>query len=144
MSQAPACVKLPRALSGLWLLTASLSALAVPVLMASVPYWHDLRHYLQQLGLWQTWVSIAVCVGLLVISRRKHAETEEAWAQGALLIFIMGGMLTGILLNYGVLPQWLVQPASLIKTAQVLVLMVLHWGCALQTWRCLRRFDQQA
>lgn len=144
MSQAPACVKLPRALSGLWLLTASLSALAVPVLIASVPYWHDLRHYLQQQGLWQTWVSIAVCVGLLVISRRKHAETEEAWAQGALLIFVMGGMLTGILLNYGVLPQWLVQPASLIKTAQVLVLMVLHWGCALQTWRCLRRFDQQA
>lgn len=132
-------LRAPRWLATLWLLTATLSVLAVAVMLATVPNWHVLRGYLAQLGLWQTWISIAVCVVLLVISKRKHAESEEEWAQGALLIFVLGGLLTAVLLNYGVLPQWLVHSDSWAKLAQVVGLVLLHWGCAWGTWRSLRR-----
>lgn len=137
-------LKLPIGLASLWLLTASVSALAVPILLATVPYWHTVRGYLAQIGLWQTWISIAVCVGLLAISKRKHAENEEAWAQGALLIFVMGGLLTAILLNYGVLPLWLVQSTSGLKQLQVLGVLGLHWVCALCTLRSLLKFRSHA
>lgn len=140
MSAVRPSLTLPLSLASLWLLTATVSALAAPVIIATVPYWHTVRVYLAQLGLVQTWISIAACVGLLVISRRKHAENEEAWAQGALLIFVMGGLLTAIALNYGVLPQWLVRSASMALTAQVVVLLVLHWCCACWTLRGLLKF----
>lgn len=137
-------LKVPLSLASLWLLTVSVSALAVPVLIATVPHWHTVRAYLAQLGLVQTWISIAVCVGLLVISRRKHAEHEEAWAQGALLIFVMGGLLTAILLNYGVLPQWLVRSASMALTAQVLSIMLLHWCFAWLTLRSMLQWRKRS
>lgn len=117
-------------LAGVWLLSASLSALAVPVLMASVPYWHEVRLHLQQLALVQTWISIAACVGVLAISRRKHSETEQPWAQGALLIYVVGGLLTAILLNYGVLPQFLAKSGSTGPQLQVLGLVLGHILCA--------------
>lgn len=144
MRTGAASLRWPLALAGGWLASASLSALAVPITIATVPYWHDVRVYLQQLGLWQTWISIAACVGLLVISRQKHSENEEAWAQGALLIFVLGGMVTAILINYGVLPQWLVQSNDVLKQLQLLVLMLLHWLCALLTLRSLLQFRKRA
>lgn len=138
--QAP--LKAPWWLACTWLLAASLSALAVLLVLLTVPAWHTATHYLQVIAGVQTWVSIAACVGLLALSKRKHAETEEEWARGALLIYVLGGVLTAVLLNYGVLPQWLASSSSLVKHAQMLGLMVLHWVCALQTWRTLRRFTR--
>lgn len=143
MASGTASLKWPLSLASIWLLTATLSVLAVPVMLATVPHWHTVRGHLAQLGLVQAWISIAACVGLLVISKRKHAENQEAWAQGALLIFVMGGLLTAVLLNYGVLPQWLVQPASWLKQVQVWVLMALHWGCAFFTVRSLLQFRRK-
>lgn len=143
MARGTPSLKVPLSLASLWLLTATVSALAAPVILATVPYWHAVRGHLAQLGQWQTWISIAACVGLLAISRRKHAETEEAWAQGPLLIFVLGGLVTAIVLNYGVLPQWLVHSASLLKQAQVLGLMVLHWSCAFFTVRSLLQFRRK-
>lgn len=139
MAHTPASLRWPLALAAVWLLSATLSTLAAPVLIATVPYWHEVRTQLAQLSLWQTWISIAACVGILVLSRKKHAETEEAWAQGALLIYVMGGMLAAIVIHYGVLPQWLVRSASLAKLAQVLALVLVHWVCALYTLRALLR-----
>ena len=137
-------LKAPLALAGVWLATASASALAVPVIIATVPYWHTVRVYLEQLGLWQTWISIAACVGLLMLSKRKHAETEETWAQGAMLIYVLGGVLTAILLNYGVLPRWLVKSSSLALTAQVLAIMLMHWCFAWLSLRSLLKSRSQA
>ena len=133
----------PLALAAIWLLSASLSALAVPVIIATVPYWHEVRVHLAQIGLWQTWISIAACVVLLSLSRKKHAETEEGWAQGALLIYVLGGVVTAVLLNYGVLPRWLVQSASFVLTAQVVAVMLLHWCCAALTLRSLLAYRKQ-
>lgn len=142
VATASTSVKVPLALAAVWLLSTSASTVAGPVLMATVPYWHDVRHYLQQLGLWQSWISIAVCLGLLLLSKRKHAETEEVWAKGALLIFVMGGLLSAIVTNYGVLPQWLVKPASLTLTAQLLALVLAHGCCAALALRHLWRWRQ--
>ncbi|MNZ04095.1 hypothetical protein D3C78_207890 [compost metagenome] len=144
MSQGTACMKVPMALAGLWLLTASVSVLAVPLIIATVPGWHTITRYLQMVSGVQTWVSIAACVVLLMLSRRKHSESEEEWAQGAILIYVLGGVISAVLLNYGVFPQWLAKSASLVKQAQVLALMLLHWCCAWCTWRSLRRHCPQA
>lgn len=131
--------KVALVLASLWLLTVCLSALAVPFIVASVPYWHEVRLHLQQLGLVQTWISIAACVGLLGISRRKHSETEQPWAQGALLIYVLGGLLSAILLNYGVLPQFLAKSNSTGPQLQVAALMLLHGLCAVLAERALLR-----
>lgn len=144
MAEGKASIKVPLALASIWFLTASLSALSAPVLIATVLYWHEVRIHLAQIAQWQTWISIAACLGLLMLSKRKHAETQEAWGQGALLIFVLGGLVTAILLNYGVLPQWWVKSASLLLMAQVLVLMALHWVCALLTLRSLLNFRKRA
>jgi O-antigen/teichoic acid export membrane protein len=135
---------LPGWLAGVWLLSAVASAVAAPVIIATVPYWHTVRIHLMDLGQWQAWISIAACVGLMVFSRRKYAEHEEGWAQGALLIYVIGGLLTAIVMTYGVLPQWLVHSSSMAKTAQVVVLVVLHVVCAACTWRSLRKWYRTA
>lgn len=133
----------PLWLARLWLLTASVSALAVPVILALQPHWHIARVHLAQLGVWQAWISIAACLGLLLLSRKKHTQSEEPWAQGALLIFVLGGLLSAILLNYGVLPQWLARSSSLALSVQIIAVMLLHWCCAWHTWRRLRQFSRQ-
>ena len=133
----------PRSLASLWLLTCGVSTLAAPILMATVAQWHTVRMYLAQLGLVQTWISIACCLGLLLFSRRKHAETEEPWAQGALLIYVIAGLLTAIVINYGVLPQWLGHSSSLALTAQILSLLLVHACCAWRTWHSLWKFRKQ-
>lgn len=74
----------------------------------------------------------------MVISKRKHAETQESWAQAAQL-FVMGGLLTALVLHYGLLPQWLAHSSAWLKQAQMLVFMLLHWLCA---WMALRKIVQ--
>lgn len=135
-----AAMKVPIAAASIWSATAIFSLLAALSIVMMVPQWHTQRLYFAQLGLWQTWVSIAACLSLLMLSKRKHADTEEAWAKGALLIYVLGGLLSAILLNYGVLPRWLVQHASLALTAQVLALMVVHGCCAWLSLRSLLDF----
>lgn len=112
------------------------------VLLLSASNWHAVRDQLQQLSLWQSWISIAACAGLLVISRKKHSENQQEWAQGALLIYVIGGLLTALVLHHGVLIQFLAQHESLLRQAQVLVLLALHWLCAVLTLRSLWRFRQ--
>ena len=130
------------ALAASWLLTLSLSTLAVVVLLVSAGNWHAIRGPLQQLSLWQSWISIAACAGLLVISRKKHSEKQQEWAQGALLIYVLGGLLTALVLHHGVLTQFLAQHESLLRQTQVLGLLLLHWLCAVLTLRSLWRFRQ--
>lgn len=137
MPAASHAMKAPLALAGLWLATVTVAVLAAVGILVVVPQWHAERVYLEQLGLWQTWVSIAACLSLLMLSKRKHAETEEVWAQGALLIYVLGGLLSAILLNYGVMPRWLVRPSSVALTAQVCALLIAHECCAWLTLRSL-------
>lgn len=131
-------VRWPLWLAGVWLLASIATIFAVPVLIATVPAWHEVRTYLQQLGQVHAWIAIAACVGLLVLSKRKHAETEETWAQGALLIFVLGGVLSVLVLQFGVWPQWLARSNSTTLQLQVFGLMAVHGGCAMLTWRRLR------
>ena len=136
MPHTPVRMFAPRLLSSVWCVTAVLAALAAPVLLATQPGWHVVRVQLAQLGVWQCWVSVLACVALLLLSRRRHSEREEPWAQGPLLIGVMGGLLSAIVLNYGVLPQWLVNAASLRLTCLLAGLVLVHCGCAV--WVCWR------
>lgn len=52
----------------------------------------------------QTWISIACCALLLVISRRKQSTTVLPWARNA-LIFVILGMLLAFVLQFGVAPR---------------------------------------
>jgi hypothetical protein len=52
----------------------------------------------------QTYISIAACACLLVISKRKHAEKPEQWAQAA-MVFVILGLLLALLVQYGVAPR---------------------------------------
>lgn len=139
-----AAARTPWWLACLWLGTVAGSLLAVVGLFATEPNWHRITAQLQSLSLVQTWISIAACVSLLALSRRKHAETEEAWAQGALLIYVLGGLVTAVLLHYGILPQWLARGHAWLPRLQMLGLLLLHGGCAWLAWRCLYRYRKQA
>lgn len=139
-----AAARTPWWLACLWLGTVAGSLLAVIGLFATEPNWHRITAQLQPLSLVQTWISIAACVGLLALSRRKHAETEEAWAQGALLIYVLGGLVTAVLLHYGVLPQWLARAHAWLPRLQMLGLLLLHGGCAWLAWHSLHRYRKQA
>jgi O-antigen/teichoic acid export membrane protein len=139
MAASTASFEVARALSGIWLVSTCMSALAGPVIMANEPPWHAVRGNLQQLGEVQMWISIAACVGLLVISRKKHSETEQAWAQGALLIYVLGGLLSVLVLNFGALPKFLVQSNNTLAQMQVVMCMLLHGLCACLALRSLRK-----
>lgn len=138
-----ASVRWPLWLTGVWLLASIATIFAVPVLIATVPYWHEVRVYLQQLGQVHAWIAIAACVGLLVLSKRKHAETEEAWAQGALLIYVLGGVLSVLVLQFGIWPQWLARSNSTSLQLQVFALMAVHGVCAMLAWRRLRAYARE-
>lgn len=131
--------KVALALSSFWLLTLSLSLLAAVALLVFSQNWHAVRGPLQQLSLWQSWISIAACAVLLAISRKKHDESQQPWAQGALLIYVLGGLLTALLWHHGVLPQWLAHATSLWKSVQLMGLLLLHWGCAAASVRHIWR-----
>ena len=136
-------VRAPLTLALLWAVSAALGIGTALVLLVSVSPWHAVRHQLAQVALWQCWTAVLVCLALLILSRRRHAEQEQPWAQGRLLVWVLGGLLSAIVLNYGVLPQWLAQPTALGLRAQSVVLMLLQGSCALASVRHLLHYRRQ-
>ena len=132
--------KMPLLVAAGWFITVTASILCVVAVIMGLPSWHDARVYVQQIALWQTWLSIAACIVLLMISRKRQAETEEKWAQGAMPVYVLGGLVTAILLTYGILPQWLVQPGAMLKTVQVVAIVVVHWICAFLALKALLKY----
>lgn len=89
----------------------------------------------------QAWISIACCALLLVFSKRKYAEKQEAWAQEA-MVFMLGGLLLALVGQYGVAPRIAAQQGAVWRYAGM-GLYALQWVCALCTlWhvaRCVNR-----
>ena len=129
----------PLLCASLWCLALACAVLAAGVVMATEPQWHAMARRLQQISSVQTWISIAACLGLMLLSKRKYAETVEAWGQTT-LIYIVGGLLTALLFQYGLMPQWLAHPDSLRQQLLLLVIGALHLVCAVATLRSLLRF----
>lgn len=131
--------RLPVLAAALW--WGSLSAmgfLAVPLLFAHLPTQvlagQTATHLLQA----QTYVSMACCVVLFLVSKRKHAEAQEAWAEDA-IVFVICGLLLALLVQYGVAPRVVARQSLPLWHTVGSVMYLLQWGCALAVlWRTAR------
>lgn len=128
--------RIPLLAAGLW--WGSLSAIgfmAVPMLFAHLPTPALAGFMAAKLFAAQTWVSIACCALLLVLCKRKHAETMEPWAQSAIGL-VIGGMLLALLVQYGVSPRIVARDNLKLWHSLGTVMYALQWICALAVlWR---------
>ena len=132
--------RLPVLAAALW--WGSLSAIgfvAVPMLFAHLPTPAMAGNMAAKLFAAQTYISIAACACLLVLSRRKHAEKPEEWAQAA-MIFVILGMLMALLVQYGVAPRIVARQNLKLWHGVGSAMYVVQWLCALAVlWRTARR-----
>ncbi|WOI46770.1 DUF4149 domain-containing protein [Acidovorax sp. BLS4] len=132
--------RVPVLAAALW--WGSLSAigfLAVPLLFVHLPTPALAGNMAARLFEAQTFVSIACCVCLLLLSKRRHAETQEDWAQAA-LVFVIAGLLLALLVQYGVSPRIVARQNLRLWHSVGSVMYALQWGCALAVlWRTSRR-----
>ncbi len=132
--------RLPVLLAALW--WGSLSTvgfMVVPMLFAHLPSPAVAGAMAARFFEAQTFVSMACGVLLLVLSRRRHAETQEPWAQAA-MVFIIGGLLLALLVQYGVSPRIVARQNLKLWHSVGTAMYALQWLCALAVlWRTARR-----
>ena len=89
-------LRLPVLVAALWWgsLT-TIGFLVVPLLFAHLPSPALAGGMAARLFAAQTWVSVACCMVLLMISRPKGSVTPYPWAQAA-IVFIVGGLLLAL------------------------------------------------
>ena len=122
--------RLPIFAAALW--WGSLSAigfLAVPMLFANLGNPTVAGNMAAKLFAAQTWVTVACCLALLLLAKRRHAEQEEAWAQSG-LVLVIGGMLLALLVQYGVSPRIVARQDLKLWHSVGTVMYVLQWVCA--------------
>jgi hypothetical protein len=131
--------RLPALVAALW--WGSLSTvgfMVVPLLFARLPTPAMAGGMAAHLFAAQTWVSVACCMLLLLISRRKGSVVQHPWAQAA-IVFIVGGLLLALLGQYGVTPRILARQDLRLWHSVGTALYVAQWCCALVVlWRTLR------
>jgi cytochrome bd-type quinol oxidase subunit 2 len=111
-----------------------MGGVAVPVLQAHLSSPTQAAAACAALLAAQTWISIACCALLLVVSKRKYAERQEAWAQ-AVMVFVLGGLLLALVAQYGMAPRVAARQGAVWQYAAV-AMQVLQWLCALCTlWK---------
>lgn len=132
--------RLPVVAAALW--WGSLSAIgfvAVPLLFAHLPTPAMAGAMAAQLFEAQTYVSMACCVCLFVLSRQKHAETQEPWARAA-MVFIILGLLLALLVQYGVAPRIVARQNLKLWHGVGTAMYAAQWACALAVlWRTAAR-----
>ncbi len=132
--------RLPALVAALWWgsLT-TIGFLVVPLLFAYLPSPSIAGNMAARLFAAQTWVAVACCLVLLLISRPRNAVAQYPWAQGAML-FILGGLLLALLNQYGVAPRIVARQDLRLWHSMGSVMYVLQWGCALVVfWHTLRQ-----
>lgn len=130
---------LPALVAALWWgsLT-TIGFLVVPLLFAYLPSPSVAGNMAARLFAAQTWVAVACCLVLLLISRPKNAVSQYPWAQAAML-FILGGLLLALLNQYGVAPRIVARQDLRFWHSVGSLLYLLQWGCALVVlWHTLR------
>ena len=132
--------RLPVFAAALW--WGSLSAigfLAVPLLFAHLSTPAMAGNMAAKLFQAQTYISIAACACLLVISKRKHAEKPEEWAQAA-MVFIILGLLLALLVQYGVAPRIVARQNLKLWHGVGTVMYAGQWLCAAATlWKVAKQ-----
>ena len=132
--------RLPALVAALWWgsLT-TIGFLVVPLLFAYLPSPSIAGNMAARLFAAQTWVAVACCLVLLLVSRPKNAVAQYPWAQAAML-FILGGLLLALLNQYGVAPRIVARQDLRLWHSVGTVMYVLQWGCALVVfWHTLRQ-----
>ena len=122
--------RLPIFLAALWWSSLSvIGFVAVPLVFVRIPQ-RMLAGYMAA-GLFeaQTWISIACCARFLVVSRRKHSQTIEQWAQSA-LVFVILGMLLAFVLQFGVAPRVIAYHGVKLWHNLATALYLGQWLCA--------------
>ena len=131
--------RLPALLAALWWgsLT-TIGFLVVPLLFAHLPSPAMAGGMAARLFAAQTRVTEVCCVLLLLISRPKGEVTQYPWAQAA-MVFIVGGLLLALLVQFGVAPRIVARQDLRLWHSVGSVMYVLQWCCALVVlWRTLR------
>ena len=131
--------RLPALLAALWWgsLT-TIGLLVVPLLFAHLPSPAMAGGMAARLFAAQTWVTVVCCVLLLLISRPKGEVTQYPWAQAA-MVFIVGGLLLALLVQFGVAPRIVARQDLRLWHSVGSVMYALQWCCALVVlWRTLR------
>lgn len=128
--------RLPVFLAALWWgsLT-TLGALVVPMLFMHLATPAMAGNMAARLFAAQTWLSIACGLLLLLISRPKGEITQYPWARAA-MIFILGGMLLAVLVQFGVAPRIEARQNLRVWHSAGTVLFGLQWLCALAVLWC--------
>ena len=131
--------RLPALLAALWWgsLT-TIGFLVVPLLFAHLPSPAMAGGMAARLFAAQTWVTVVCCVLLLLISRPKGEVTQYPWAQAA-MVFIVGGLLLALLVQFGVAPRIVARQDLRLWPSVGSVMYALQWCCDLVVlWRTLR------
>ena len=131
--------RLPALLAALWWgsLT-TIGFLVVPLLFAHLPSPAMAGGMAARLFAAQTWVTVVCCVLFLLISRPKGEVTQYPWAQAA-MVFIVGGLLLALLVQFGVAPRIVARQDLRLWHSVGSVMYALQWCCALVVlWRTLR------
>ena len=138
-------LRLPVLVAALWWgsLT-TIGFLVVPLLFAHLPSPALAGGMAARLFAAQTWVSVACCMVLLMISRPKGSVTSYPWARAA-IVFIVGGLLLALVSQFGVAPRIVARQDLRLWHTLGTVLYVVQWCCALVVlWRTLPRPEAPA
>ncbi|MDD2546210.1 MAG: DUF4149 domain-containing protein [Burkholderiaceae bacterium] len=132
-------VRGPVLLAALWWGSLStIGFLVVPLLFVHLPSPALAGQMAAQLFAAQTWVSVACCLLLLMISRPKHAIEQYPWAQSA-MVFVLAGMLLALVSQFGVSPRIVARQDLRLWHSVGSGMYLLQWGCALAVlWRTAR------
>ncbi|MBY0453405.1 MAG: DUF4149 domain-containing protein [Burkholderiaceae bacterium] len=130
--------RLPALVAALWWgsLT-TVGFLVVPLLFAHLPTPALAGGMAAQLFAAQTWLSVACCMVLLLISRPRGAVAQYPWAQAA-IVFMMGGFLLALLMQFGVAPRIVARQDLRLWHSVGTLMYVAQWACALAVlWHTL-------
>ena len=132
--------RLPALVAALWWGSLStIGFLVVPMLFAHLPSPTVAGNMAAKLFAAQTWVAVACCLVLLLVSRPKQAVAQYPWARAA-MVFILGGLLLALLTQFGVAPRIVARQDLRLWHSVGTLMYVLQWCCALVVvWHTLRQ-----
>lgn len=128
--------RLPIFIAALWWGSLTvLGALVVPLLFVHLPTPAMAGGMAAKLFAAETWVAVVCGILLLMISRPKGSVTQYPWARAA-MIFILGGMLLAVFVQFGVAPRIEARQNLKLWHSVGSVMLALHWLCALAVLWC--------
>ena len=137
--------RLPAFVAALWWGSLStMGFLVVPLLFLHLPTPAMAGAMAARLFAAQTWVSVACCMLLLLISRPKGEVIQYPWAQAA-IVFIVGGLLLALLVQFGVAPRIVARQDLRLWHSVGSGMYLAQWACACTVlWHTLRSPSAQS